>query len=435
MEPLVMVGAPFSAALDLTTISRHPTELSPDTVRAVSYGPIPARPPAKESAARPSRDGVPASIIIVTFNGLVFTRLCLESLLANTEDGSYEAIVVDNGSHDRTGQYLRALSQRHPQVRVILNRENVGFGPATNQGLAVARGETLALLNNDTIVPPSWLTRLSHHLAAPDIGLVGAVTGFAGNEARININYRTYGELEEFARARADAHRGETLDIPVAEMFCVALRRDVYERLGPLDERFEIGMFEDDDYSLRARRAGYRVVCAEDTFVHHFGQASFGQLVASGARGRLFQANQRRFEEKWGIPWEHHRSRLTPEYEELIREVRESVRQVIPAEATVVVVSRGDNELLALEGRRAWHFPQTDAGDYAGSYPADSASAMADLERLRARGAEFLVFPRTTFWWLDHYRDLADRLGQSRGQLLRRDGACAIYDLRHAGAA
>src|SRR6266540_3059010 len=124
MEPLVMVEAPFPAELDITTFSRHPTELSPETVRAVSYGPVPAKPPARGSSARHSRDDVPVSIIIVTFNGLVFTRLCLESLLANTQEGIYEVIVVDNGSHDRTPLYLRALSRSHPQVRVLLNPEN-----------------------------------------------------------------------------------------------------------------------------------------------------------------------------------------------------------------------------------------------------------------------------------------------------------------------
>jgi GT2 family glycosyltransferase len=92
-------------------------------------------------------------------------------------------------------------------------------------------------------------------------------------------------------------------------MFCLAMRRDVYERVGPLDERFEVGMFEDDDYALRARHAGYRVVCAEDAFVHHFGEVSFNKLKPSGEYEQLFAANRRRFEEKWGTPWEPHRAR------------------------------------------------------------------------------------------------------------------------------
>ena len=58
---------------------------------------------------------------------------------------------------------------------------------------------------------------------------------------------------------------------------------------------------------------------------------------------------------------------------------------------------------MALDGRSGWHFPQTPEGVYAGYYPADSAEAVAHLETVRARGAEYLLFPSTAFWWLDHF--------------------------------
>ena len=99
-------------------------------------------------------------------------------------------------------------------------------------------------------------------------------------------------------------------------MFCVAMRRDIYDRVGPLDERYQVGLFEDDDYSLRVRTAGYRVVCAEDTLVHHFGEASFGKLVPTGEYAEIFEENRRRFEAKWRRPWEPHRRRESPAYAE-----------------------------------------------------------------------------------------------------------------------
>ena len=82
-------------------------------------------------------------------------------------------------------------------------------------------------------------------------------------------------------------------------MYCVALRREVFQAVGPLDEAFGIGMFEDDDYSLRVRRAGWRVACAEDAYVHHVGQGSF-QSLAREEYEALWSRNQAHYEKKWG---------------------------------------------------------------------------------------------------------------------------------------
>ena len=103
-----------------------------------------------------------ASIVVVTRGNLVFTRLCLESVLANTDDG-YELIVVDNGSEDGTREYLLTLARRTGRIRVLLNDENVGFPGRLQPGARAARGDVLVLLNNDTIVAPGWLERLAAH--------------------------------------------------------------------------------------------------------------------------------------------------------------------------------------------------------------------------------------------------------------------------------
>ena len=86
---------------------------------------------------------------------------------------------------------------------------------------------------------------------------------------------------------------------------------------------------------------------------------------------------------------------LTAQYRRLVRRVRELEGGMVPADTSMPVVSKGDDDLLQLEGRRAWHFPRAAEGGYAGYYPAYAAAAIADLEALRAEGADYLVLPRT----------------------------------------
>ena len=247
------------------------------------------------------------SVVVVTCNGLPFTKLCLTSLIEQTSYPNYELIVVDNASTDGTPEYLAALARRFSHVRVLANAENLGFAAANNQALASATGDVLILLNNDTIVPPGWMTRLVRHLDDPTIGLLGPETNRTANEAQIAAPYRTFGEFVRFARERGIDREGDQFDLRMLAMFCTAINREVWEWIGPLDERYAVGMFEDEDYALRVRAAGYRVVCAQDVFVHHAYHATIGGLIERGEYGRVAATNRARFEAKWGICWIPHR--------------------------------------------------------------------------------------------------------------------------------
>jgi GT2 family glycosyltransferase len=366
---------------------------------------------------------------MTSHDNLLFTRMCIESVLECTEYPTYELIVVDNGSSDGTPEYLRELAARNSHVRLALNSRNAGFARACNQGAVLSTGEVLVLLNDDTLVTPGWLPRLIAPLHDPQIGLAGAVTNRIGNEAEIPTSYRTWGELLDFAAERAGTHAGALADLSTVTMFCLALRKAAFERIGPLDQRFEVGMLEDDDYSRRAREAGYRLVCVEDAFVHHFGETSFGKLVSTGRYGEILEENKRRFEEKWGEPWQPYQRRPDPDYEALRGRIREIVADAIPAEATVLVVSKGDVELLQLGGRRARHFPEAEDGTWAGHHPADSSEAVATLEAMRAAGGEFIVFPRTGMWWLQHYQGLQEHLERRYDTVVRDEDVCIIFAL------
>jgi GT2 family glycosyltransferase len=406
-------------SLPLVPEARRPLRLSSKTTDAALARPLPWPELGPPPIPR-------ASIVVVTMGNLALTRLCLETVLATTSE-DVEVVVVDNASTDGTREYLDALVPRSGRVHAIQNPANRGFAGAVNQGLAASRGEVLVVLNNDTLVPPGWLERLEHHLQDLAVGLVGPTTNEAGNEAELETPYRTYGEMLEFAKKQAIEADRRLADVPVATMFCAALRRDVLEAVGPLDERFEVGLFEDDDYSARVKAAGYRVALAEDAFVHHFGEASFGELYANGRRGELFEANRRRFEEKWGISWSSHERRAAQHYRDLVERIREAVDREVPADATVLVVSNGDEELLRLGGsRRGWHFPQMEDGVHAGHHPANSADAIAQFESLRQQGADHLLLPDVSLWWLDFYDAFAKYL-RDASQPERHCDGCIVY--------
>jgi GT2 family glycosyltransferase len=195
------------------------------------------------------------------------------------------------------------------KLRCELLKQNLGFAKANNHGVRVCRGDYVLFLNADTIVTPGWLGRLlAHSLRNPSIGLVCPVTNFAGNETKINVAYTDEPSMERFAVGLASEMRGIHTDLRMAPLFCALMSRNLFTELGGLDERYGVGMFEDDDLSAAIRQRGSRVAMAEDTFVHHFGQGAFSSLAPEEYK-RLFERNRKLFEDKWNSPWQSHRLR------------------------------------------------------------------------------------------------------------------------------
>jgi hypothetical protein len=120
-------------------------------------------------------------------------------------------------------------------------------------------------------------------------------------------------------------------------------------------------------------------------------------------------------------------------YQQVVRHVREVVQKLVPAAGTIIVVSKGDDQLVQFDGRTGWHFPQTDKGVYAGHYPADSTAAVAHLEALRRKGGQYFLLPNQAFWWLDHYQGLRQHLEQS-AEGIHLGEHCRLYRLGRATA-
>jgi len=231
-------------------------------------------------------------IIIPVWNQWPLTKACLEALGEKTRV-PYRIIVIDNGSGEETRNGLIAFAADPKRnLQVIRNEENQGFIRAVNQGLRIATAPFLCLLNNDVVVTEGWLEKMIRFAEKhPDAGLVTCLQNDQPGRKKP-------ADLEGFARSQVE-EEGSYEEIDHGTGTCLLIKREVIEKIGYLDERFGMGYWEDNDFSRRAQKAGYRCYRLRDTYVWHSIGASF-QKIAQWPKEE--KRNQEIFFTRWGKP-------------------------------------------------------------------------------------------------------------------------------------
>lgn len=232
-----------------------------------------------------SRDYL-TDIVIVGWNKCDVTHACIRSVRRHTLAAHYQITYIDNGSDaDKLQEYIL---DPFPEINVVRLPFNHGFVRGANIGLAMSLltdSEYVLLLNNDTFIPSAddaWLERMiAPMLEDTQIGAVGAVS-------------------DKVVACQKRKERGEGYAYaPVLIGFCMLLRKKAIRKVGLFDEQFTPGNYEDFDYSIRMDKAGWRMVVAENVWIHHAAHSSFRELNKTDKFSALLDGNRAKLIAKW----------------------------------------------------------------------------------------------------------------------------------------
>ena len=242
------------------------------------------------------------SIVMPVLNNLRYTIEAIESVRRNSED--YELFIVDGGSTDGSGEWIAQLTKSAPkQIHGIMAKTG-GFPESMNYGLLAASGKYIVWLNNDVIVTPGWLDKLSWAIdhgaqitGVGRVGLAGPVSNsVGGRQVHPDAKYDIAG-LVAFAQVHEKENHRQVFLAGFLSGFCLMITRQVLQDVGLLDERYNPGGFEDNDYLLTAEALGWRGVIAADTFIHHYGSRTISLPEFAHTNGGL--ANRAKFYDHW----------------------------------------------------------------------------------------------------------------------------------------
>ncbi len=221
------------------------------------------------------------SVIIPVYNAYEETRLCLESVLANTRP-PYRLLLIDDGSPDRRiWPLLLSVSEGREHVQAYRNKRNRGYSAVVNRGCALAGAADVVLLNSDTSVTEGWLDKLSRcarlHDAVATVTPLSNAAGVFSVPVRNRVN-KLPGRLgiAGFGRLVEQLSPGLRPEVPVGNGFCMYVTRKALKRVGGFDTaRFPAGYGAENDFCMRAGRLGFVHLVEDATFIYHKRSASF----------------------------------------------------------------------------------------------------------------------------------------------------------------
>jgi GT2 family glycosyltransferase len=220
------------------------------------------------------------SIIIPNYNGEKFLEVCLDSLMKQTFK-FFEIIIIDNGSKDNS---CNLIQEKYSNIKLIRLSQNYGFSRAVNEGIRIAEGEYIVLLNNDTEVHEEWLNNLIKCIEKN-----GKTFSCSSKMIRYNERDKIDDAGDEYSILGWAYKRGDGAELvefsKEEEIFsscagAAIYRKSLFDKIGYFDEKF-FAYMEDVDISYRARVFGYKNVYCPNAIVYHIGSATSGSKYNS----------------------------------------------------------------------------------------------------------------------------------------------------------
>jgi GT2 family glycosyltransferase len=246
------------------------------------------------------------SVLIPTRDRVELLRQCVDSVLAGTDYGPLEVLVLDNGSEQAaTLDYMASLVDE-PRVRIIRIDMPFNFSAINNRGAREARGEILVLLNNDIeVIDRGWLRELVSHAVRPDVGAVGAMLYYPNDTVQHAGVVLGIGGVAGHAYVGlqrgnpGDKHRAAlTQAVSAVTGACLAVRAEVFREVGGLDETLAVA-FNDIDFCIRVSQAGYRNIWTPFAELYHHESASRGYEDTPEKVAR-FKKEESLMKQRWG---------------------------------------------------------------------------------------------------------------------------------------
>lgn len=248
------------------------------------------------------------SLVVLSYKNWHVTEQCLQSLVASLDqaliDRGVEIVLVDNGSDEETREgiiaYRNAYDHENVTLECVMLEENLGYPAGINVGLEHARGRLIAVLNNDLVFPPGWLTPLVNVLEKDKlVAFAAPFLSYAGSIQNVPGEYTNFDEMVQFANNFMTANAEKVIVTDKVIGACMVFRRDFLELIGGNDYWYGVGNYDDDDWCLRARIAGYKIVIVGASYVQHVGHATY-QLNPENFHVSM-GSNIHKFERKWDI--------------------------------------------------------------------------------------------------------------------------------------